>query len=490
MADISKITILNGNTYDIKDATARSSIPSAATATPLADGTAAVGSSAKYAREDHRHPTDTSRAAASHTHSSNDITAGYLNIHPENDPTIIPFIHNDIAFLLKRGGSATVKYDNTAQSVDISNVFDGSGSYWIINPTGVTQIVIELTLHKAFGWTNTIYVDFGAAGWRSKSVKIELMNSSYSGDTWSSKYSTTTNSLGHVYVTTSHEPTGAANAGAGFNKIRLTFSAWNTATIFRISQIGVYNYGSSGVRETYMSRGIDDYVFRNITPNTTNTYSLGDSSHKWKDVQTTTLNGTTIPASPKFTDTTYTANTTKLVTTTVPNVTSVGSAPTLGTAIAADDITDWDAGSTPTLGTAIAADDITAWSAGTVPTLGTAIAADDITGWTTNTPTAASVSKGVLTITAGSAATLNYTARSIPNVTSVGTAPSLSYTARSIPNVTSVGSVPSLSYTARSIPNVTSVGSAPTLGTAITVATGSTASNGGGSTVATGITAG
>lgn len=412
MADISKITILNGNTYDIKDATARSSIPSAATATPLADGTAAVGSSAKYAREDHRHPTDTSRAAASHTHSSNDITAGYLNIHPENSPTIIPFIHNDIASLLKRGGSAVVKYDGTTQSVDISNVFDGSGSYWSINPTDVTQIVIELTLHKAFGWTNTIYVDFGNNSWRAKSVKIDVMNTNYTGDTWVSKYNTTTNAIGHVYVTTSHTPNGAGNAGAGFNKIRLTFSNWTTANGFRIAQIGVYNYGSSGVRETYMSRGTDDYVFRNITPNATNTYSLGDSSHKWKDVQTTSLNGTTIPSSPKFTDTTYTANTTKLVTTTVPNVTSVGSAPTLGTAIPAD----------------------------------------DITGWTTNTPTTASVSKGVLTITAGSAATLNYTAKSIPNVTSVG--------------------------------------SVPTLGTAITVATGSTASNGGGSTVATGITAG
>lgn len=35
-----------------------------ATAAPLMDGTAAVGTSAKYAREDHRHPTDTSRASA------------------------------------------------------------------------------------------------------------------------------------------------------------------------------------------------------------------------------------------------------------------------------------------------------------------------------------------------------------------------------------------------------------------------------------------
>ena len=148
-------------------------------------------------------------------------------------------------------------------------------------------------------------------------------------------------------------------------------------------------------------------------------------------------------------DTTYAASLSQLVTTTVPNVTSVGSAPTLGTAISADDITSWSAGSTPTLGTAIPADDITAW--------------------TTNTPTAFSVSGEKLSITSGTAA-------------------SLSYTAKSIPNVTSVGSVPTLEYTSKSIPNVTSVGSAPTLGTAITVATGSLSTNASGATVATGLT--
>ncbi len=44
-------------------------------------------------------------------------------------------------------------------------------------------------------------------------------------------------------------------------------------------------------------------------------------------------------------------------------------------------------------------------SVGSAPTLGTAIPADDITAWTTNTPT-----------------TITYTARSIPNVTAAGTA--------------------------------------------------------------------
>ena len=47
---------------------------------------------------------------------------------------------------------------------------------------------------------------------------------------------------------------------------------------------------------------------------------------------------------------------------------------------------------------------------------GTAIAADDITAWSTNTPTSCTISKGVLTFSAGSAASLSYTARSIPNI--------------------------------------------------------------------------
>ena len=65
MADISKITALDGTTYNIKDATARSSIPAAATADPQMDGSVLVGTSTKYAREDHRHPVDTSRIGKS-----------------------------------------------------------------------------------------------------------------------------------------------------------------------------------------------------------------------------------------------------------------------------------------------------------------------------------------------------------------------------------------------------------------------------------------
>lgn len=221
-----------------------------------------------------------------HTHSSNDITQGYLNVHPENGPTLIPFMNNDIAFLLKRGGSAIVKKNDAVITKDISNCFDGSPTYCGFESelSGATSFTIELTLHKTFTWGNTVYVDFGAAGWRAKSIKLEVMNSNYPNDVWTQKGSTTTNALGHYSISVSHTPVGGSSAGNGFNKIRYTFSTWNNASIFRIAQIGIYNYGSGSLRETSMSRGIDDYIFRNITPNANNTYKLGDSTHKWSEI--------------------------------------------------------------------------------------------------------------------------------------------------------------------------------------------------------------
>ena len=215
----------------------------------------------------------------------------YVNTHPENNPVIIPFIHNDIAFLNQRGGGYVVKYDGTIQDQNINNVFDASPSYWSINPTGTTEIVIELTLHKSFGWTNTIYYDFGSSSWRAKNIKVEVMNSNYASDTWVTKQNLTNYGKGNGYITTSHTPVGASNAGAGFNKIRFTFSSWQTATGFRISQLGVYNYGSLGVRETYMSRGRDDEIYRNISPAYNNLYTLGTSSKKWNNVYATTFTG-------------------------------------------------------------------------------------------------------------------------------------------------------------------------------------------------------
>ena len=226
------------------------------------------------------------------TLSPEKLTSGYVNIHPENSPILIPFIHNDIAHLLKRGGSAILYHDGVQQlDKDMTPLFDGSGSYFSYNATSmadITEIVIEITCHKVFTYGNWIYIDFGAVVWRSKSVKIEVMNATttYPNDVWTQKYNTTTNALGHISINTSHMPVGASNTGGGFNKIRLTFSNFNT-TQFRISQICVYNYGSLGLRETYMSRGADDPILRNLIPHTNSEYNLGSQNYRWQNVVAT-----------------------------------------------------------------------------------------------------------------------------------------------------------------------------------------------------------
>ena len=235
---------------------------------------------------------DSVYAPISHSQSANTITAGYLNTQPENSPIIIPFIHNDLAFMITRGGSTSTTYDGTAQTIDLSGCFDGGPGYGyaISNSGDYTTIEMILNLHQSFGWTNTIYVDFGSVGWRAKDVQIDVMNSNFADDTWTTKYHNTNNGSGHCYVVMTHTPVGASNAGSGFNKIRFTFKTFNSS-MFRITQFGVYNYGSGGVRTTYMSRGIDDTVWRNITPATNNTYNLGTSSLKWGTVYATTFNG-------------------------------------------------------------------------------------------------------------------------------------------------------------------------------------------------------
>jgi len=107
-----------------------------------------------------------------------------------------------------------------------------------------------------------------------------------------------------------------------------------------------------------------------------------------------------VPNNAVFTDTTYTASTA-----------SIGSAST---------------------GTAIPADDITAWNAGTLPSL-TVTNTNVVDQVTVNMPLA-QVSEGVLSFTEAS---YNYHSTTVGSASNwnAGTAPSLSYTAKSIPNV-------------------------------------------------------
>lgn len=428
MADISKIKTLDGTVYNIKDAIARSSIPAAASANPLMDGVVAVGSSTKYAREDHRHPVDTSRAAASHTHQSIDIIQGNGAVSGGLDPLTQTMIGSGVSnksFALP-AAAIQIEYSTNA------------GSTWIdygASDTEKRALFAETRNFSAYLGKNTAKASNTVNNWLRITIeptdRYVSFNGLYiwmstSGNTVTVDLERSTIGAKNTFTTVF---TGQSILGWSGNNIRYfsggTFGGGSTQTsnyykyrlTFKQTAVNT-NYGSASIIDIRFL-GVNVWYSPNnmVSKNHLYTWDVNLNATFPARVNATSFNGHTInsdvPADAKFTDTNtkYTANTSKLVTTTVPNVTSAGSAPTLGTAIPADDITEW----------------------------------------TTNVPTKFEVIGEKLKITVGSAATLKYTAKSIPNVTSAG--------------------------------------SAPTFGTAITVATGALASNGSGGTVATGITA-
>lgn len=109
----------------------------AATATPLMDGTAAVGTSVKYAREDHRHPTDTSRAPTNHASTGTTYGIGTTNNygHVKLSDAI-----SGSAAAASGGTAATPKAVSDAKTAAINHVIvsatqptsQSAGDIWVI----------------------------------------------------------------------------------------------------------------------------------------------------------------------------------------------------------------------------------------------------------------------------------------------------------------------------------------------------------------------
>lgn len=106
-----------------------------ASANPLMDGTVAVGTSVKYAREDHRHPTDTSRAPKSHASTATTYGIGTNNNygHVKLSDTI-----SGTAAAASGGTAATPKAVSDAKTSATNHVIlsttqptnQAAGDYW------------------------------------------------------------------------------------------------------------------------------------------------------------------------------------------------------------------------------------------------------------------------------------------------------------------------------------------------------------------------
>ena len=187
-----------------------------ATATPLMDATAAVGTSAKYAREDHVHPTDTSRASAS------DVTAQGDRITALEDENALlrELISRMEIYCIAYGNPATFEDGYAANvkalSVTITPTQSGSGDP---SPTNVRPIS---------GATSVSVTRTGENGANSQTVTVSLVDSNSNPFTvCSGTLNVTTGELtvtwGSVIISDA-SPVGLYTSGAGNRMFYLVLS--------------------------------------------------------------------------------------------------------------------------------------------------------------------------------------------------------------------------------------------------------------------------
>ena len=229
------------------------------------------------------------------------VRGGAIDVHPENGGTIIGYYTNDLAFMLKRGGSCVAK--NVTQSTSIAvneNWFDASPSYGSFTVTAVTDVVqIIIKSPVKYDWGTSGGIGFGAAAWRAKSVKFELgysptnTGSASNPDSdivWVTRINVTNNSQGLVYTNNFTGPSVSegGTSSTSWSYIRITLTDWNNTTP-RIAQIFSVNFGSAGMHNAFLSRS-GGTVYGTITPYANNSYYLGSSTNKWAGVYATTFN--------------------------------------------------------------------------------------------------------------------------------------------------------------------------------------------------------
>lgn len=130
-----------------------------ATATPVMDGTAAVGTSAKYAREDHVHPSDTAKADTA-DYVQIDVTADALwNLTLTQDSIVI--LHNNVLSKVTNNDIFTLRLVDGNNTLWISRLnFDGNLTS--LQPHFSTPFV-EFPNGLGYGWVKVYYnADLGS----------------------------------------------------------------------------------------------------------------------------------------------------------------------------------------------------------------------------------------------------------------------------------------------------------------------------------------
>ena len=230
------------------------------------------------------------------------IRGGQIDIHPENQGTVITYYTNDLAFLTQRGGTVQAKNITLNKVLTVnSTAFDGSPAYWQLNgnlnaTTDTIEIIIKLPGKSTYSYSTNFGIGFGSSNWRAKDVKIEAGYSATNTGTASTpdtdiKWKTITNITdnGSAVINIASNGPGTGQGGTSSNTwsyLRYTLKNWNNINP-RIAQIWTINYGSSGMHNTFVSRGGSTMYGTLTAPRVNITSTLTANQINWDGEQLT-----------------------------------------------------------------------------------------------------------------------------------------------------------------------------------------------------------
>lgn len=410
-----------------------------ASASPKMDGTAAVGTSAKYAREDHVHPSDTSRVPTSRKVNGHALSADVTITASDVSaiPTSQKGANSGVAELDANG---KVPSSQLPSFVDDVLEYSAKSSFPATGETG--KIYIDTGTNLTYRWGGSAYVEISpslALGTTSSTAyRGDYGNTAYTHATDSSRLTTAKSSAFYKFATTAqgHVASVTAVTKADITGLGIPGSDTNTTYTFENGTNGFKVTPSGGSAQTVT---VTPSIANNVTGsgtsgyiakfNGTNTITSGPQIGS----STTTYlrnDGTWATPPNDNTDTKVTqtiasdnANYRVLFSATADNTTRTEGAkkdgdfyynPSTGN-LNVTQINGVTVGSSPKF-----TDNNTTYTANNEnigsASAGTAIPADDITAWNAGTMFSASASEGVVTFSAGTAPSLSYTAKSIPNI--------------------------------------------------------------------------
>lgn len=154
-------------------------VPDAATSTPLMDGTAAVGSSTKYAKEDHVHPSDASRMTAAQVNAA--INQSLQTLSPEDigaAPAVeVVVITDDGAVALALNPGVIYEFSGTLTSLTITLVAASAPAYYHFRfNSGSTAVSLALP--------QTVTMPSGFQVEASKHYEIDILDGYGIAQSW------------------------------------------------------------------------------------------------------------------------------------------------------------------------------------------------------------------------------------------------------------------------------------------------------------------